>query len=90
VPLEENSTLNLYPNPATTDIQIRMNAKAYPVKTMLIITDVNGKIVYTQETQRNQADILLKVNISGLRNGVYFVKINTDIDKFQTLRFVKY
>ena len=58
----------LIPNPATN--LLRINA-SYKIEKILIL-DVNGRVVINIEKGNNQSE---EVDVSSLRNGVYFVQI---------------
>jgi pimeloyl-ACP methyl ester carboxylesterase len=69
---EDKSELKIYPNPANNIIYIsHTNA---PVK-LVEIADISGRIVQAQNNP--QGNTTLSVNTSGLKAGVYMVKVQT-------------
>lgn len=62
--------LNIYPNPAK-DILYIANAGSY-VNAEIIITDISGKQVMYEKTDRNL------VNVAGLANGFYVLQVKAD------------
>jgi hypothetical protein len=72
VELISNIKPNIYPNPARNYFIIEMD---WNNAGLIRILDVSGKIV-VEKTVSNEAD--LKFNVSGFRQGFYFVEINTN------------
>ena len=58
--------VSVYPNPASTVLNIRANGNIQNVA----VYDITGRIVLQQT-----GDV---VNVSGLRNGLYIIQVNTD------------
>jgi aminopeptidase N len=71
--LSSVNKINLYPNPATEHIQFTI-----PNQTInyIRIFDLSGKLMMEDEVYT--INKLVDVNVSGLKPGIYFVKINTD------------
>ena len=74
--LEKNSgAFQLYPNPATTSLTITSTEKI----NQITINKLIGQTVYTHEYNTEK----VQVDVSGLPNGIYFVKINgSEVRKF--------
>ena len=72
-------TLSVYPNPASTRINIRAGE---PI-TSVVISNIMGQMVSRQLPTGNLQQ--LSVDISGLPAGVYFMKVNGDVVR----KFVK-
>lgn len=86
--LEENGSIpdrmiTLSPNPASSQMRITMNTNEAP-KT-IFITDVNGRLIeeVTIEHPRN-----IELDVSGLVEGIYFVKVAFK-NQIVSKRFVK-
>ena len=73
----------LYPNPATSQVQIRV-ADSRLVGAEMQLFDAYGKIVATSVLESNMA----QVDVSHLANGIYLVRINAT-EGIVTKRFVK-
>lgn len=73
---EKTNTLNLFPNPATTSFTIS-NIPASILGEKAKLTELSGKIVM----EFNLNELNQKVDVSHLKNGVYFIKIGTSIQK---------
>ena len=73
----------LYPNPATSQVQIRV-ADSRLVGAEMQLFDAYGKIVATSVLESNMA----QVDVSHLANGIYLVRINA-AEGVVTKRFVK-
>ena len=67
----ENS-VNLYPNPAKEYVDIRVDGDLNV--SMMEVYDVYGKLVNTV----NVIDNPTRINVNGLANGMYFVRVTTD------------
>jgi len=68
----ENSTFQLYPNPATENVTI----KALPGNTQISIVDLSGRVLYKQKSSADGGDV--NIYISELKAGIYFVKTGND------------
>ncbi len=68
-----NASLNVFPNPSTGPYTITLSGKAtlYDIK----IYDVCGNIIYCPQ---NIAAHLASVDLSGYKNGMYFMHMNID------------
>ena len=66
----DRNLFNVYPNPATNEINVTSDERL----TNVTILDITGKIVYTSsEITSNQT-----VNVSSLNRGIYMVQVMTD------------
>ncbi len=66
-----NSNFDLYPNPALDYIYLDFH-RPVGIKDPIEIFDVNGKLV--QSEQAPESSNMIKTDISGLNQGVYFIK----------------
>ncbi len=66
----ELSTLTLYPNPARTTLNIVSDGS---VIEEIRAVDMLGQVVYSASVQ----DYRYEINVSGFRNGVYFIQVTT-------------
>ena len=73
----ENETFNLYPNPASDIIKIKLNNSGSDV---LTIRDISGRIVLIS----NIIGVSTSMDISSFTAGVYFVTVGNT-----TARFIK-
>ena len=72
------SELNIYPNPAANEVKISFNLMEN-ANTVIEIMDVTGRIVKTLLNEKMSIGSSTKTfNVSGLDNGNYIVRINTD------------
>ena len=69
VPLITEGTLNLYPNPARDILNVVSDE---PINQIQMI-DMLGQVVYSQTGLGNH----YQVNVSGLKQGIYFVRVKT-------------
>ncbi len=74
--LAQSHSVIVYPNPASTQINISADEQI----TSVVITNTLGQVVWNQ---RQSGNTQLHVDISSLPNGVYFVKVNgREVRKF--------
>ena len=64
----EAQEINIYPNPASNFITV---SGFEAVGDRLVILDMNGRVLYTIDTEKKDE---IKVDISGLDSGVYFIQ----------------
>lgn len=76
--LKSSPTFSVYPNPSSNEVTIET-----PVNSnhSFVICDLQGKVLKTLHTSSN----ILKVNVSDLANGVYFVQETNSSDKGKML-----
>lgn len=60
-------TINVYPNPATEYVKVTSNANIE----MLSVFSIDGKVVYSQNLNQQEATI----DLTGVNNGVYIVRM---------------
>ena len=79
------NSITLYPNPANdvVNVECRMNN----VQGVEVI-DVYGKVVRTVVGANNYSSLPTRINVSGLANGMYFVRVTTE-EGTVTKTFVK-
>lgn len=77
---EINLGVSLYPNPASNYITVNLNSQNLINRT--VITDVNGKTIKTVEL----AD---KIDISDLKIGLYYLRLENRNGEFQNVKFIK-
>jgi len=70
-------SLKVYPNPATTNVNVQLNSKLTG-KTLLRLYSMSGVIVYSEEFQKNSDVVTKTINVSGLTSGTYVMTIATD------------
>ena len=76
----ENS-ITLFPNPANDVVNVQCSM--FQVQSIEVI-DVYGKVINTVNVVDNPA----RINVSGLANGMYFVRVTTD-EGVATKTFIK-
>jgi len=83
------STASLYPNPATTTINIKIQSVTHRNQTSIRIYDVRGVLVYEEEFLRTQTIEIRSVDVSKLLPGAYVVLVGADINNDISLKFIK-
>ncbi len=82
------SGLKLYPNPATSLIQIEMNNSLTGKGTIRLLNN-SGGIVLTESFTKNNPYQTEQLNIAALKSGVYFVQVSINNTNSSTLQFIK-
>ena len=80
----DGNELGVYPNPADDEINISTTISALKNE-LLIITDVQGRVVYKNKSFAKSQTI----NIKSFASGVYFIKMQTQTGAIQVKKFVK-
>jgi len=81
--LLENVGIEVYPNPASKNININLEKSAIS-NVLLRIISSSGKVVY----ERNDFTGNLDIDVSGFESGIYIVEITSNTDRYVT-RVVK-
>lgn len=80
----QNKFFELYPNPANSELNIKLNNLNLNLKS-IIICDLNGKDIYSVDI--NQDIELIKLDISTIPAGTFILKLKTN-DAYITKKFV--
>ena len=79
------SDVSAYPNPASGTINVSFDTPAkekYTIK----IADLSGKILLQQENNSSEGANSLPIDVSHLAKGIYFLKLELQGIKAQTIR----
>jgi gluconolactonase len=79
--ISDKPLVEIYPNPVQNVLHINLTGKAGTLEAF----DISGKSVLQNEIHENNSSI----DVSGLENGIYFVKVSSDNQLF-TGKFVKH
>ncbi len=71
---EMNQTVSVYPNPASGEIVVQYVLSGNDDAT-LQISDLNGKIVQTEALDSGNSAGIVKIDVSSLTPGMYFIKV---------------
>jgi hypothetical protein len=72
-----SDNVNVYPNPAAEYVTIDF-ANTYSGDISIEITNVGGQVIYNHEIRKHGQFMNLSIDISDLRQGVYFINFTTD------------
>ncbi|WP_074407184.1 M4 family metallopeptidase [Aquimarina megaterium] len=79
--LNNTTGFNVYPNPASKDLNISFKSLDN-VSSQIRIVNILGKVVYNKEVKSTLGNNTIKVDVSRLNSGIYFVKRgNQDVKK---------
>jgi poly(3-hydroxybutyrate) depolymerase len=85
---EAKLKLNLFPNPATNQVNLEIRQGTIG-KISILITDASGRVISTQYLVKEQATIIKTINLNNLRPGMYYVSIQQADGTKSVRAFVK-
>jgi hypothetical protein len=74
------SNIVAYPNPVTDNLIVSFNATNHTLN--VDILDLQGRLVLSNTSEREVGQNTLKLDVSALKTGIYFVKINNRSHRF--------
>ena len=83
------STAKIFPNPAVSTINIRIDAVTNANKTKITIVNMAGMIVFQKDVMLTQQVMVEQVDVSRFAKGSYVITIGLDINNSMTLLFIK-
>ncbi len=75
---DEFSQLDIFPNPCQNEVYIKTNYKKI---NKIQLVDMLGNSVYYDDNQANFNTEKIKIDLSHLSNGIYFIKVNSSTNK---------
>ena len=69
-----SSQVYLYPNPAGNELTVEISVKEDGITTLLI-TDLLGKTIKTEELNLQKGNNIFKISLEELASGMYFVTL---------------
>ncbi|HEY4147482.1 MAG TPA: PKD domain-containing protein [Chitinophagaceae bacterium] len=86
--LDNNKTINVYPNPCTTQLNLHISSDT--TGTMLVkVSNAAGAVVFMQESEKPSSQVDLPIPVSGLAAGAYIVEVVIGKQLQLLTRFVK-
>jgi hypothetical protein len=85
-----SATATLYPNPASTTINIEIDGATEKSTGFIKIYNASGHVVYQEEFTRDTFTVTKQVDVSSYASGIYFVNVTLDTNNQTTLKFIKY
>ncbi len=90
-PLMDKAGLEVFPNPAIGDEDVSVTyLAAADSDASIIVMDVNGKVVMSQQITLAEGMNNLTLTHQKLQTGTYFVQIRTNNERTETKKFVKF
>lgn len=74
---KEVKEIKLYPSPTSNMVQLEFNSLLHQ-NINLSITDMQGKVIYTESLKGTTGVNSIQLNLSDYPNGIYFILLNTD------------
>jgi PKD repeat protein len=84
----EKLQFEVYPNPATNQLTIKSSIIGN-ANVQLEVIDASGKVVIQQTAHFKKDKHEQQINISGIANGIYILKLNTEDGTSQQIKIVK-
>lgn len=84
---ELNATMELFPNPASNSINLKVSFEEESGNVSYIITAMNGQII-NMISRQNVTEEVYTLDVSELPQGAYFITVRSD-NGVQTKRFIK-
>jgi hypothetical protein len=85
----EKSTVTIFPNPATTKVNVKIEANTRANNTIITLYDLSGRVVYQEAFKRNTGMVIKQLDISKLNPGFYTMEVVTDINDRISTKLVK-
>ena len=79
----------VYPNPATDQINIKVNGANARTSLVMHIYDSRGVSVYNKILPVGQSVLTETVELTKLSNGIYIIEVMADGSNRSTMKFVK-
>jgi len=79
-PVASASPISIYPNPASSELNIAVSGNAFEIKNTAIFSITGQKVMESTES---------KINISSLNTGIYIVNVKADNNTTYTQKLVK-
>jgi len=89
ISVENSESINefsIFPNPATDEFAIRYNTTSLE-KVEILISDINGKILFSETRDFSQIENTVKLNTRGIANGIYLIQFNAN-DKTEAQKLI--
>lgn len=81
--IEENNSINVYPNPTMDVISVVLDEKLLNNNIQVRLSDIQGKLFIDEIIYDNYSNIL-KLNLSTLNKGIYFLSIKVGSVQYTT------
>jgi hypothetical protein len=80
---KENFTLDIFPNPATDDLELRISSRDFNTSIKITVFDVFGKMVLSQTASINEhnSHSSSHMDVSSLSTGMYSVSVDAGTKK---------
>ncbi|HEY0058984.1 MAG TPA: T9SS type A sorting domain-containing protein [Flavisolibacter sp.] len=81
--------LSVFPNPAISTVNVRIEANTKNAQTFIVIYNEVGKVMHVEEFTRTQSEMIRTVNVAQLPPGIYIIEAAVDINRKQAVKFLK-
>lgn len=86
--VQPNNTINIYPIPAANLVYVDLNISSLS-SSQIIIVDITGKVVKSINAVLNLGKNKIKLDISDLPNGIYFVNLQDEAGNKISQKMIK-
>lgn len=87
--LPGESSAKVYPNPVASVLNLVIESNTQRNRTDVQIYDARGNQVHHEQFVRDLPKITRQIDVSTLAKGVYFIKVQVDINHSKTIQFLK-
>ncbi len=84
-----NASFNVYPNPVSDKITLKLNSATQPLDVNIELYDVTSKLIVKQNANFNKDKTEYKLNMSSLAEGVYYLKLNSKEGSSKSVKVIK-
>ncbi len=84
-----NNTIKIYPNPVINTATLEINTGKPNLPLLVVITDIQGKMIYKKELVARQNTTMDTINMSNLIKGIYAVTVYFGNTDKQTIKILK-
>ena len=81
--------IKIYPNPVNDIATLEINSNKSNSQLLVVITDMQGKIVYQDQLYTTQNTTINKINMSNLIKGIYAVTVYFGKNEKQTIKVLR-
>jgi hypothetical protein len=86
--VSENSSMLVYPNPGSGEMNILIKEKSHVGICSLVITDAMGKTIYHMDVEIHKGNNAMHIQRGTLKPGVYFIRVYNEDYTTKTIKYI--
>lgn len=87
--IHSSTEFKVFPNPFTNKLSIEFSSFAEATDRQIVISDISGRIVYTEKADKNSFSNRVEINTGGLNPGIYIVSVQEGSQTLSTQKIIK-